>query len=84
MSDTNKNRLITLINILSEGNPVFEGPFYINDIVINSIRICDGDVEFNIQHETVCQFGEFEFWMIYNNMEEEHIQIIIERLANLL
>ena len=79
-----KEKIVTLVNILSEGNSVLEGPFYIKDLMIKNIRICDGEPEFCIDNEYVCQFGEFEFYMIYNNMEQEHLEIILERLANLL
>jgi hypothetical protein len=78
-----KEKLITLINILGDNSEI-EGPFYIDDIIIDAIRICEGDVEFKIQTDAKCQFGEFEFWVIYNNMEEKHLLTIIERLANLL
>lgn len=78
-----KEKLVTLINILSK-NSFLEGPFYINDIIIKNIRLCENEPEFEIEHKELCQFGEFELWMIYNNMEDKHLEIILQRLANLL
>ena len=68
-----KEKLTTLIKILSNGNSILEGPFYIDDIIINNIRICDDEPEFDIENEFICQFGKFEFWMIYSNMEEKNL-----------
>ena len=79
-----KEKIVTLVNILGEGVSEINGPFYINNIIIDSIRLFDGEPEFNIRTEDKCQFGDFEFWMIYENMKKRDIEIIVERLANLL
>ena len=84
-----KEKIVTLVKILSEGNIVdgnifLNGPFYIGDIVIKDIRIFDGDPEFSIEHNSVSQFGDFELWILYSNMRNEHLEILLERLANLL
>ena len=79
-----KEKIITLIKVLDEGNLHVNGPFYIDDIIVKRIRLCDGEPEFNLDIDDKCQFGEFEFWMIYPNMEEKHLEKILERLVNLI
>lgn len=78
-----KEKLITLINILGNNSQI-NGPFYVDDLVVDSIRIFDSNLEFKIPTDAKCQFGKFEFWVLYDNMESKHLELISERLINLI
>ncbi len=85
-----KEKLIRLITLLGnrlnneEGYIQIDGPFYVDDIMIHNIRLCNGELEFNIQHGNKCQFGRFDYWIIYPNMEVKYLEKITERLINLI
>ena len=79
-----KEKIITLIKLLNDGNLEVNGPFYIGDIIVKKIRLFEDEPEFNLDTDDKCQFGEFEFWMVYKNMEEMHLEIILERLIKLI